>query len=48
MPLRFQRRITVLPGLSLNLNAKSVSSTVGLPGTSLYHTAYEKGDWGFF
>jgi hypothetical protein len=66
MPLRLQRRIRVSPGISLNLNKKSVSAsfgrrgthftigpkgrrtTVGLPGTGLYYTTYQKGKPGFF
>jgi hypothetical protein len=66
MPLRFQRRIRVSPGISLNLNKKSVSAsfgrrgahltvgpngrrtTVGLPGTGLYYTTYQKGKSGIF
>lgn len=32
MPLRFQRRIRILPGLSLNLNNKSVSASFGQSG----------------
>jgi hypothetical protein len=66
MPLRFQRRIRVSPGISLNLNKKSVSAsfgrrgahftvgsqgrrtTVGLPGTGLYYTTYQKGKPGIF
>jgi uncharacterized protein DUF4236 len=61
MPLRFRRRIKISPGVSLNLNKKSVSvsfgrrgahftvgpkgkrTTVGLPGTGLYYTIYQKG-----
>lgn len=64
MPLRFQRRIRVAPGISLNLNKKSVSAsfgrrgahltigpkgrraTVGLLGTGLYYTSYQKGKAG--
>jgi hypothetical protein len=66
MPIRFQRRITIVPGISLNLNKKSVSAsfgrrdahftvgpkgrrtTVGLPGTGLYYTTYQKGKPGIF
>ena len=32
MPLRFQRRIRVSPGISLNLNKKSVSASLGRRG----------------
>jgi Protein of unknown function (DUF4236) len=66
MPLRFQRRITITRGISLNLNKKSVSAsfgrrgahftvgpkgrrtTVGLPGTGLYYTTYQKVKPGIF
>jgi hypothetical protein len=66
MPLRFQRRIRVSPGIFLNLSKKSVSAsfgrrgahftvgpkggrtTVGLPGTGLYYTTYQKGKPGIF
>jgi hypothetical protein len=61
MPIRFQRRVRVAPGLSLNLNKRSVSAsfgqrgahitvgpngkrtTIGLPGTGLSYTTYQKG-----
>ena len=60
MPLRFQRRITILPGISLNLNKRSISAsfgrpgahitisprgrrtTIGLPGTGLLYTFYQR------
>jgi hypothetical protein len=32
MPLRFQRRIRVSPGISLNLNKRSVSASLGRRG----------------
>jgi hypothetical protein len=66
MPLRFQRRIRITPGISLNLNNKSVSTsfgqrgahvtvgpkgkqtTIGLPGTGLYYTTYQRGKPGIF
>jgi Protein of unknown function (DUF4236) len=62
MPLRFQRRIRIAPGISLNLNKKSVSTsfgqrgahitvgpkgkrtTIGLPGTGLSYTSYQRGN----
>lgn len=61
MPFRFQRRVRIARGISLNLNKKSVSAsfggrgahltigpkgkrtTIGLPGTGLYYTSYQKG-----
>jgi Protein of unknown function (DUF4236) len=60
MPLRFQRRVRIAPGISLNLNKRSVSAsfgrpgahitigpkgrrtTVGLPGTGLFYTIYQR------
>jgi Protein of unknown function (DUF4236) len=66
MPLRFQRRIRISPGISLNLNKNSASAsfgprgshftvgpkgrrtTIGLPGTGLYYTYYQKGKSGIF
>jgi hypothetical protein len=66
MPLRFQRRIRISRGISLNLNKKSVSAsfgrrgahftvgpkgrrtTLGLPGTGLYYTIYQKVKPGIF
>jgi Protein of unknown function (DUF4236) len=41
MPLRFQRRIKISPGISLNLNKKSVSASFGRRGAHL--TAGPKG-----
>jgi hypothetical protein len=35
MPLRFQRRIRVSPGVSLNLNRQSVSASFGRRGAHL-------------
>ncbi len=35
MPLRFQRRIRISPGISLNLNKKSVSASFGRRGTHI-------------
>jgi len=35
MPLRFQRRIKVSPGISLNLNKQSVSASFGRRGAHL-------------
>lgn len=60
MSVRFQRRINVLPGLTLNLNKTGASvsiggkglrktygkngvrTTVGIPGTGLSHTSYQR------
>ena len=60
MPLRYQRRIRIAPGVSLNLNKRSISTTigrrgahftirpkgtrttVGLPGTGLSFTSYQR------
>jgi hypothetical protein len=60
MPLRFQRRVRIAPGISLNLNKRSISAsfgrpgahitigpkgrrtTVGLPGTGLSYTSYQR------
>jgi hypothetical protein len=60
MPLRFQRRVRIAPGISLNLNKQSISAsfgqpgahitigpkgrrtTVGLPGTGLSYTSYQR------
>ena len=64
MPLRFQRRIRIAPGISLNFYKNSISAsfggrgalvtvgpngkrtTVGLPGTGLSYTRYERGKSG--
>jgi hypothetical protein len=35
MPLRFQRRIRISPGISLNFNKKSVSASFGRRGAHL-------------
>ena len=35
MPLRFQRRIRISPGISLNFNKKSVSASFGRRGTQV-------------
>ena len=32
MPLRYRRRIRIAPGVSLNLNMRSISTTVGRRG----------------
>ena len=66
MALRFQRRIRIAPGISLNLNKRSMSTsfgqrgahvtvgpkgkraTIGLPGTGLYYTTYQRGKPGIF
>jgi len=39
MPLRFQRRIRISPGASVNLNKRSISASFGLPwnGYFLHH-----------
>jgi hypothetical protein len=60
MPLRFQRRVRIAPGLSLNLNKRSISatvghsgahltvgpkgtrSTIGIPGSGLSYTSYQR------
>jgi hypothetical protein len=60
MPVRFQRRIRIAPGISLNLNKQSVSAsfgrrgahitvgpkgqrtTIGLPGTGLSYTSFQR------
>jgi hypothetical protein len=41
MPLRFQRRITIARGVSLNLNKRSISASIGGRGT--HFTAGSKG-----
>ena len=35
MPLRFQRRIRVAPGISINLNKRSVSASFGRRGSHI-------------
>jgi hypothetical protein len=35
MPLRFQRRIRISPGASVNLNKRSISASFGLPGAHI-------------
>jgi hypothetical protein len=35
MPLRFQRRIRIAPGISLNLNKRSLSTSFGRPGAHI-------------
>jgi hypothetical protein len=35
MPLRFQRRVRILPGISLNFNKRSVSASFGRPGAHI-------------
>jgi Protein of unknown function (DUF4236) len=35
MPLRFQRRIRIAPGISLNLNKRSVSTSFGQRGAHI-------------
>jgi hypothetical protein len=35
MPLRFQRRIRISPGISLNFNKKSASASFGRPGAHI-------------
>jgi hypothetical protein len=35
MPLRFQRRIKVAPGISINLNKRSVSASFGIRGSHM-------------
>lgn len=66
MPVRFQRRIKIVPGVSLNISKNSLStsfgqrgahvtvgskgtrSTLGLPGTGLSYTSYQRGRPGVF
>jgi hypothetical protein len=60
MPLRFQRRVRISRGVSLNFNKRSISAsfgrrgahitvaprgrrtTIGLPGTGLSYTCYQR------
>jgi hypothetical protein len=35
MPVRFQRRIRIAPGLSINLNKNSISTTFGTRGAQV-------------
>ena len=35
MPLRFQRRVRILPGISLNFNTRSVSASFGGRGAHI-------------
>ena len=35
MPPRFQRRVRIVPGVSLNLNKRSVSASFGRPGAHI-------------
>jgi hypothetical protein len=42
MPLRFQRRITIVRGISLNLNKQSISASVG--GRGAHFTVGPKGN----
>jgi Protein of unknown function (DUF4236) len=41
MPLRFQRRITIVRGISLNLNKRSISASIG--GRGAHFTVGPKG-----
>ena len=60
MPIRFQRRFRITPGIRLNLNKRSISAsfgrpgahitigpkgrrtTIGLTGTGLSYTSYQR------
>lgn len=42
MPLRYQRRIRIGPGVSLNLNKRSISTTIGRCGA--HFTVGSKGN----
>jgi hypothetical protein len=35
MSLRFQRRMTLFPGVRLNFSARGISTTIGVPGASV-------------